>query len=70
MLCAIIGFGPGLGAAYAEVFGNAGHDLALLSRSGARMASTIQTGSKKKHTHATLVIPKTFDRCFKPSRKN
>ncbi|WP_347311022.1 SDR family NAD(P)-dependent oxidoreductase [Defluviimonas sp. SAOS-178_SWC] len=33
-LCAIIGFGPGLGAAYAEVFRQAGYDLALLSRSG------------------------------------
>ena len=37
MLCAIIGFGPGLGTAYAEVFQNAGYDLALLSRSGARL---------------------------------
>ena len=34
-VCAIIGFGPGLGAAYAETFRNAGYDLALLSRSGA-----------------------------------
>lgn len=33
-ICAIIGYGPGLGAAYAEVFGAAGYDLALLSRSG------------------------------------
>jgi hypothetical protein len=33
-LCAIIGFGPGLGAAYAEVFRVAGYDLALVSRSG------------------------------------
>jgi len=48
MLCAIIGFGPGLGAAYADVFENAGHDLALLSRSGAKMASTSQTGSNIK----------------------
>jgi NAD(P)-dependent dehydrogenase (short-subunit alcohol dehydrogenase family) len=31
---AIIGFGPGLGTAYAEVFSKAGYDLALLSRSG------------------------------------
>ncbi len=34
-LCAIIGFGPGLGMAYAETFRNAGYHLALLSRSGA-----------------------------------
>ena len=33
-VCAIIGFGPGLGTAYAEVFKNAGYDLGLLSRSG------------------------------------
>ena len=32
--CAIIGFGPGLGSAYARVFHGAGYDLALLSRSG------------------------------------
>ena len=39
MLCVIIGFGPGLGTAYAEVFKNAGYDLALLSRSGSGFAS-------------------------------
>ncbi|WP_170604854.1 SDR family NAD(P)-dependent oxidoreductase [Ruegeria arenilitoris] len=33
-VCVIIGFGPGLGTAYAETFKNAGYDLALLSRSG------------------------------------
>ena len=33
-VCAIIGFGPGLGVAYAETFLRAGYDLALLSRSG------------------------------------
>lgn len=40
-VCAIIGFGPGLGTAYATVFKNAGYNLALLSRSGAgsRLAS-------------------------------
>lgn len=31
---AIIGFGPGLGMAYAETFSKAGYDLALLSRTG------------------------------------
>lgn len=34
-VCAIIGFGPGLGAAYAQTFSQAGYDLGLLSRSGA-----------------------------------
>ena len=34
-VCAIVGFGPGLGVAYAEVFQANGYDLALLSRSGA-----------------------------------
>ncbi|WP_299902303.1 SDR family NAD(P)-dependent oxidoreductase [uncultured Ruegeria sp.] len=34
-VCVIIGFGPGLGAAYAEIFKHAGYSLALLSRSGA-----------------------------------
>lgn len=34
-VCAIIGFGPGLGTAYATEFSKAGYDLALLSRSGA-----------------------------------
>ena len=34
MLCAIIGYGPGLGTAYAEVFERAGYNIALLSRSG------------------------------------
>ena len=36
-VCAIIGFGPGLGTAYAETFSQAGYDLGLLSRSGARL---------------------------------
>ncbi|PUB11269.1 SDR family NAD(P)-dependent oxidoreductase [Yoonia sediminilitoris] len=34
-VCAIVGFGPGLGTAYAETFKQAGYDLGLLSRSGA-----------------------------------
>ena len=38
-VCAIIGFGPGLGTAYAETFRDAGYDLALLSRSGAGLGS-------------------------------
>ena len=39
-VCAIIGFGPGLGTAYAETFHHAGYDLALLSRSGAGFEPT------------------------------
>ncbi|MCG7522517.1 SDR family NAD(P)-dependent oxidoreductase [Ruegeria sp. Ofav3-42] len=34
-VCAIIGFGPGLGTACAETFNQAGYSLGLLSRSGA-----------------------------------
>ncbi|MDU8912459.1 SDR family NAD(P)-dependent oxidoreductase [Aestuariicoccus sp. MJ-SS9] len=34
-ICAIIGYGPGLGASYAATFAKAGYDLALVSRSGA-----------------------------------
>ncbi len=33
-VCALIGFGPGLGASYATTFGNAGYEVAALSRSG------------------------------------
>lgn len=33
-VCVIIGFGPGLGAAYAQTFSEAGYALGLLSRSG------------------------------------
>lgn len=33
-VCAIIGYGPGLGASYATTFAGAGYNLALLSRSG------------------------------------
>lgn len=41
MVCAIIGFGPGLGASYAATFAKAGYDLALLSRSGASAGEEI-----------------------------
>lgn len=34
-VCVIIGFGPGLGTAYAQTFSEAGYALGLLSRSGA-----------------------------------
>lgn len=33
-VCALIGYGPGLGASYAATFGRAGYDVAALSRSG------------------------------------
>ena len=50
-VCAIVGYGPGLGAAYAEVFRGAGYDLGLLSRSGAGLggeeASTATVRSYK-----------------------
>ena len=39
-LCTLIGFGPGLGTAYAETFRDAGYDLALLSRSGGEIEAT------------------------------
>lgn len=38
-VCAIIGFGPGLGAAYADIFKDAEYDLALLSRTGADLGA-------------------------------
>ena len=44
-VCAIIGFGPGLGTAYAEIFKNAGYDLGLLSRSGADLGSDEATNT-------------------------
>ncbi|MCL6286206.1 SDR family NAD(P)-dependent oxidoreductase [Ruegeria sp. 2012CJ41-6] len=42
-VCVIIGFGPGLGAAYAETFKQAGYSLALLSRSGATFGDESST---------------------------
>lgn len=41
-VCAIIGFGSGLGASYAATFAKAGYDLALLSRSGASSAENVE----------------------------
>ena len=41
-VCAIIGYGPGLGASYAATFAKAGYDLALLSRSGARSDQDVE----------------------------
>ncbi len=45
-LCTLIGYGPGLGAAYAEAFLAAGYDLALLSRSGRKHDGPAQAGAK------------------------
>ena len=42
--CAIIGFGPGLGTAYAKTFSKAGFNLALLSRSGAGLDAEPASG--------------------------
>ncbi len=47
-VCAIIGYGPGLGAAYAEVFRKAGYTLALLSRSGAGIGGAGATDPQVK----------------------
>lgn len=47
-LCAIIGFGPGLGTAYAEVFRDAGYNLALVSRSGAGLDDDDASGQRLK----------------------
>ncbi len=44
-VCAIIGFGPGLGTAYAETFNRAEYSLALLSRSGARFKAAEATNT-------------------------
>jgi NAD(P)-dependent dehydrogenase (short-subunit alcohol dehydrogenase family) len=45
VLCAIIGYGAGLGSAYAEVFGKAGYDLALLSRTVPEKTTTLSSGA-------------------------
>lgn len=45
-LCIVIGYGPGLGAAYAETFLAAGYDLALLSRSGRKYDGPAQPGAE------------------------
>ncbi len=42
-VCAIIGYGPGLGNAYAETFLKAGYRLALLSRSGIGLGKDYDT---------------------------
>lgn len=47
-VCAIVGFGPGLGAAYAEVFQDDGYDLALLSRSGAEFEGAKDNSTSMK----------------------
>ncbi|NKB52761.1 MAG: SDR family NAD(P)-dependent oxidoreductase [Rhizobiaceae bacterium] len=59
-VCAIIGFGPGLGAAYAKIFLEAGYDLALLSRSGAELTSKPAANSVVKSYACDTGIPETF----------
>lgn len=44
-VCVIIGFGPGLGTAYAQAFLEAGYSLGLLSRSGA--GGELSTGADR-----------------------
>lgn len=44
--CTIIGFGAGLGRAYAEIFSRAGYSLALLSRSGAGLGAEPNTDAR------------------------
>lgn len=45
-VCAIVGFGPGLGTAYADTFLGAGYDLTLLSRSGASLPAESSRGRR------------------------
>lgn len=44
--CVILGYGPGLGAAYARRFADAGYDLALLSRSGTEPLDELSTEAR------------------------
>lgn len=60
MLCAIIGYGPGLGTAYAEVFERAGYNIALLSRSGAGKATSSQTNTVTKAFHCDAGNPENL----------
>ncbi len=59
-VCAIIGFGPGLGTAYAETFLEAGYDLALLSRSGAELGPNTVDHSQVKAYACDTSIPESF----------
>ncbi|MBV7394301.1 SDR family NAD(P)-dependent oxidoreductase [Mameliella sediminis] len=47
-LCLLIGHGPGLGAAYAQRFIDAGYDLILLSRSGAVFDGHMPPGAEAR----------------------
>jgi short-subunit dehydrogenase len=47
--CAIMGFGPGLGAAYAATFAGAGYDLALLSRSAASAGQELEGATVRSY---------------------
>lgn len=59
-VCAIIGFGPGLGAAYAEIFQKAGYDLALLSRSGASLRTNAPADCIVRAYHCDAGEPKNL----------
>jgi NAD(P)-dependent dehydrogenase (short-subunit alcohol dehydrogenase family) len=59
-VCAIIGFGPGLGAAYAETFLKAGYDLALLSRSGAGLVKDPFPNSLAKGYACDASVPESL----------
>lgn len=53
-LCAIVGSGPGLSQAIAERFGQAGYQLALLSRQPARLDAQVQDLQHQGITVTTL----------------
>ena len=61
-LCLIIGHGPGLGAAYAQAFMDAGYDLALLSRSGARFEGRAQPGAEVAASPCDAADPAALSR--------
>ncbi|MBF9057958.1 SDR family NAD(P)-dependent oxidoreductase [Rhodobacterales bacterium HKCCSP123] len=64
-LCAIIGFGPGLGTAYAEVFRDAGYNLALLSRSGAGLDADDASGQRIKAFTANAGDPENLKKALR-----
>jgi len=63
-LCAIIGFGPGLGTAYAEVFRDAGYNLALVSRSGAGLDDDDASGQRIKAFAADAGDPESLKKAL------
>ena len=59
-VCAIIGFGPGLGIAYARTFLGAGYDLALLSRTGAGLSEGVPGDAAAKAYTCDAGDPKSL----------